>query len=355
MNVLLIGTDRSLLTLQSASARRHAAYADEFNEFDIIVFAKGEERRREIATHARVHPTGSHSRLTYGLDALRIARGLPRPDVVSAQDPFETGLAAWIIAALLNAPLHVQVHTDFLSPAFVRGSLLNRVRRLIAGFVLHRAARIRVVSLRIQEAMEERYRLKAPISVLPIFVDTARYASLARTKHPRFKIALLAVGRLEKEKHFELAIDALKAARQAGHDAGLTIVGSGSEEEHLREQARTAGLERFVGFTGWQDDLTAYFSAADLLLVTSEYEGYGMALVEALAAGIPVLSTDVGIAREAGAIVAEPEHFGAALIEWIERGPRAAALQSYPYASEEEYTRAWSADIKQAARETRAS
>ena len=178
-------------------------------------------------------------------------------------------------------------------------------------------------------------------------MDTAKYADLARAKHPRFKISLLTIARLEKEKRIDRAIDALKAVREAGHDAGLTIVGSGSIEGVLRAKVRDLGLERYVEFVGWQDDLKAYFSTADLLLVTSDYEGYGMIIIESLAAGVPVLSTDVGIAREAGAMVVTAEEFSKSLLKWIAGGPRKGELQmSYPYADFDSYVRAWCEDIR---------
>jgi glycosyltransferase involved in cell wall biosynthesis len=173
--------------------------------------------------------------------------------------------------------------------------------------------------------------------VLPIYVDTQHLQHITRTKHPQFKIALLFVGRLEKEKRAERAIAALKAARDAGHDAGLTIVGSGSQLAHLQQTARTLGLERFVVFAGWNADVTPYFQTADVVLVPSDYEGYGMVIVEALSAGIPVIATDVGVAREAGAIVSTPAEFSKTVLRWIATGSRSATLATEAYATYDEY------------------
>jgi glycosyltransferase involved in cell wall biosynthesis len=71
-------------------------------------------------------------------------------------------------------------------------------------------------------------------------------------------------------------------------------------------------------------------------LVTSAYEGYGMVIVEALSAGVPVLSTDVGIAREAGAVIAQG-NYADALISWL-AGPRVrGVLKVGSYKDEREY------------------
>lgn len=342
----MLSTDRSLLSADSPAALRVRAYAEHFDHIDVIVFSRDGESG--VYGNVSVYPTRSWSKFLYGVDAWRIARSLQPFEVVTAQDPFETGLVGSFIARAQHVPLHIQVHTDFLAPQFVRHSLYNRPRLLLVRYVLARAACVRVVSERIKEKIEKHYYRHPPIMVLPIFVDTEKYAHLPRLKHPRFKISLLMIGRIEREKNIPRALDALLAARKEGHDAGLTIVGAGSGEYAVKAYARKLGLERFVECTGWQSDITRYLSMADLVLVSSEYEGYGMVILEALAAGVPVLATDVGIAREAGAIVVRREEFAQALIRWISSGPRSATLLSYPYPDFESYVRAWCRDVKSA-------
>lgn len=321
MKVAVFSTDRNILKPDSAVSKRQAAYAAHFDSYEVVL-ARGWFLGRAIS----------------------LAR---TADVISVQDPFETGLLAWLFALVFRKPLHVQVHTDFYARTFARAHVLNHIRRLLAPFVLRRAVRIRVVSESIQEAISANIVPKAPIAVLPIFTDTERFRGIARIKHPQFKIALLVVSRLEKEKNISLAIDALKSARDAGHDAGLTIVGSGSEEERLRERVRVFGLERFVMFAAWEEPIaTAHYASADVVLVPSLYEGYGMVIVEALSAGIPVIATDVGIAREAGAIVTSAKDFPHTVVRWIESGPRQATLVSYPYGSFDEYVQKYCDDIK---------
>ncbi len=342
--VLSIGTDRKVFEEGSAARARQETYAARLGALDLIVFTRGEAAGAFSHAALSATPTASRSKLLYGLDAWHIARRLPRPDVVTVQDPFETGLIGLCIARTLGVPLHAQVHTDFTSPAFSRHSLANRLRVRIAWFVLRRAARVRVILERTRDALREG-GIAAPIAVLPIFVDVARLSALSRERHPRFKISALYVGRLEPEKHPCLAIDAVAAARAAGHDIGLTIVGEGSERAVLEERARAAGLGARVAFAGFQRDVASFLAKADVVLVPSHYEGYGLVIVEALAAGVPVIATDVGVAREAGAIVTDERHFAQTLAAWISDGPRAASLASYPYASFDEYVEKWCADF----------
>jgi putative flippase GtrA len=68
----------------------------------------------------------------------------------------------------------------------------------------------------------------------------------------------------------------------------------------------------------WCDDPASYYKTADCFLITSDYEGYGMTIVEALAAGCPVVSTDVGIAKEAGASIGtDAAKLGALLLQTL--------------------------------------
>ncbi len=357
MRALVISTDKKFLEKGSAVLERHIAYSREFDAFDVLVLGgKGEQSEGGLM----VSGVGSRFPILRGIAALFKALRLTRPDVISVQDPFENGLIALFLSWWRKVPLHVQVHTDFSRKEFVRHSLTNRIRRIFARFVLSRASRIRVVSEGIRDSLQATgypstttLRVgygagKLPsISVLPIFVDIEKYRGLSRTKHDRFKIALLWVGRLEEEKNPLVAIQLLEIARKNGHDAGLIVVGSGSMDSKLHAYVRTRGLERYVEFAGWQENLAPYFSVADIMLVTSAYEGYGMAMIEALAAGVPVLSLDVGVARESGAIVVgRPKEMGRALLDWIAHGPRKGELQNYPYGSFDEYVNAWCEDVR---------
>jgi glycosyltransferase involved in cell wall biosynthesis len=344
MRVLAIGTDRRLFTEGSAVLERQRAYARKIGDLDILVFTRGGFEKKSVG-QVTVVPTNSRSKFFYGLDAWRVAKTLQRPNVITAQDPFETGLVGLFVARRLKVPLHVQVHTDFTSKEFSRHSLMNWLRVRIAWFVLKRASRIRVILNR--TAADIRMRgVTAPITVLPIFVDSARFAALPRTKHPKWKIALLSIGRFEKEKRFTLAIEALALARSHGHDVGLTLVGDGSERSVYYRYAQRLRVADRLEIAGWQDDLSKFYAEADIVLVTSRYEGYGLVIVEALASGVPVLSTDVGVAREAGAMVTSAREFPNTLLKWIADGPRKATLATTPYSSLEDYVARYSEDIQ---------
>ncbi len=337
MHIIFFSSDRNLFSANSSVYARFARFAAKYpgDTFESVVFstrAHNVADRVVIAPNMRAYATQSQSRLLYGLDAIRIARSLSKPDIISAQDPFETGLAARVAAHFLKVPYVVEVHTDIFANVFRAHSLLNTIRGLFIGTVIRSARSGYCVSAQVRDAVNERYRPQSPFKVLPIFVDTKRFAQLPHTPEAG---ALLWVGRFAQEKRPDIAIRALKIARDTGEAVRLVMLGSGPLEASLRVLAERLGVAEYVTFPGWQDPST-YLETAELLLSTSAYEGYGMAIVEALAAQVPVLSYDVGIAKEAGAIIVEGD-YRKALVDWLS-GPRnRGILKLATYDDEDEY------------------
>jgi len=115
------------------------------------------------------------------------------------------------------------------------------------------------------------------------------------------ELLVLMVGRLVYEKGFHLALDAI-APIIAGGDTPLryVVAGTGTAETDLRAQARTLGLEGHGRFLGWVDDQTldALYTVADIAIVPSIYEPFGIVALEAMAAGCVCLVADTGGLRE---------------------------------------------------------
>jgi glycosyltransferase involved in cell wall biosynthesis len=106
---------------------------------------------------------------------------------------------------------------------------------------------------------------------------------------------LVGVGRGAPSKRFDLAIDVAAAARFRGCDVDLVVIGPG-EMPNLRERAQVAGISDHVHLldSRYGPDLAEAVGSADALISTSEYEGFGLTLVEGMACGLPVLAMRVG-------------------------------------------------------------
>jgi glycosyltransferase involved in cell wall biosynthesis len=211
----------------------------------------------------------------------------------------------------------------FRSPK-VRMPILNRLRRRIADQVLPQAAGIRAVSERVRNSLVEKYGSRIPVpSVIPINVSTDVPDAVPLPPHP-FTFALISVGRLEPEKRVEDIIAAVARIKDAYPSLGAFIVGEGRERRKLERMAAELGLSERIIFLGARADARGLMRSAQVFVQTSAYEGYGLTLIEAALARIPIVTSDVGIVGEVfkgyeqvlAAPVADPTNF-AAHIAWL--------------------------------------
>jgi len=116
---------------------------------------------------------------------------------------------------------------------------------------------------------------------------------------PHEKLVLL-VGRLVYEKGFQLALDALPGVIAKVGDARFLVAGSGTHEGELKAQAARLGLDEHGTFLGWigDDVLHSLYRIADLCVVPSIYEPFGIVALEAMASGCPCIVADTGGLRE---------------------------------------------------------
>jgi glycosyltransferase involved in cell wall biosynthesis len=251
-------------------------------------------------------------------------------DFVTSQDPFEAGIVAFITAKVFKLRLQFQLHTDCFDDYYRRHSIMNMIRAFIAKILIPRADNLRTVSERVASTIRDMRLLEADkISVLPIYTDVDAVRRRVPTfslkqKYNEFSTIIVTVSRLEKEKNLTLALSAFQKILKRLPSAGLVIAGSGREDKWLHEYARHLGILASVRFEGWVTDTAALYRSADLMLQTSFYEGYGLSIVEALALGCPAVSTDVGIAKEAGAEVCnfDPGEIAIVSLNMIESGKR---------------------------------
>lgn len=313
MKVISIGTDRKLFEEGSQVFLRNLEYAKNMKELHIIVFAKKSlGLQNKVIGNLYLYPTNSSSRLQYIHDAFRIGKNLFKNYklktkdsdnfVISTQDPFETGYVGYKLKKIFNIPLQVQIHTDFLSPEFGRG-WLNKIRLFLSEMVLSSADRVRVVSSVIRDSLIIKYpKMANNIDILPVFVDIKKIANTEISKDlkqefPNFKFIILMASRLEKEKNIDTTLHSFKEVLKKYPHAGLVVAGEGSQRKKLETLSKSLQISNSVRFIGWQKDLISLYKTADLFLLTSKYEGYGMTLLEAGASGCPIVTTKVGLAK----------------------------------------------------------
>ena len=131
------------------------------------------------------------------------------------------------------------------------------------------------------------------IEVIPNGIDLARFEGLDRKEHEGFVV--VTVARLEKVKGIEYLIKAFSRCDLLGR-SHLLIIGDGSERKNLESLSVKLGLTGKVKFLGQipNERIPAYLMCADCFCLPSLKEGFGIAILEAQAAGIPVIGTKVG-------------------------------------------------------------
>lgn len=301
MKVLSIGSDKNLLVKGSAVRARMEFYGRACVELHIIIPGLGEEEK--IGENVFVHPTGTTNPLKRVSAAVTTGQKISGINLVTAQDPFEYGIAGLELGKILNMPVELQVHTDIGSPYFKK-ELKNKLRMVGVATRLKRASGVRVVSNRVANAVEKLGIPKEKISILPVYIDGQRFLNVTRTPSVNERVVLM-VGRLEKEKDYPVALGAFARVHHLVPEARLHIAGDGRMQEELIAVAQKLGVADAVTFLGAVSDMTPHLAKAHVFLHTSRYEGFGAVLAEAALAGVPIVSTDVGIA---GTILENGQH-----------------------------------------------
>jgi glycosyltransferase involved in cell wall biosynthesis len=114
------------------------------------------------------------------------------------------------------------------------------------------------------------------------------------------KVNLLSVGSLKELKGFETTIKAISLCEDM--ISAYTIVGSGPDLDKLKSIAHSHGVLHKLVFTGWSDSLEQYYHDADILLIPSYWEGFGLVAVEGMSTGLPVIASNVSGLSEVASI-----------------------------------------------------
>jgi glycogen(starch) synthase len=183
-------------------------------------------------------------------------------------------------------------------------------------WVTNRADRVVTCSHYMREHVADIYGLEEQsVSVIPNGIDPADLEPVADLDRLRGQFAapderlVVLVGRLVYEKGFQLALDALPGLIERLGNVRFLVAGSGTHEAQLRQQASKLGLMEHGMFLGWigDDVLHSLYRIADLCVVPSLYEPFGLVALEAMASGCPCIVADTGGLRE---IVPSDERVG---------------------------------------------
>lgn len=270
-------------------------------------------------------------------DSLEMVRGIPDP----------RGLVR--LARLVRAWRPDVVHSHM-----VHANLMARALRLVAPVPalvstihnVYEGGRLRMAAYRVSNALVDHMTIVSQaaydrfvadgivperlLRVIPNGVDVDRFRRVPSSAREAVRHSLglrgefvwLAVGRYEVAKDYPTMLRAFARVRERTSDARLIIVGRGSLQEQTARLSAGLGLGDSVRFAGIRGDVPEVMSAADAYVMSSTWEGMPMVLLEAAAAGLPIVATRVGgndevvLHEQTGFLVpsSDPDALGGAML-----------------------------------------
>jgi glycosyltransferase involved in cell wall biosynthesis len=251
--------------------------------------ALAEELRRdgiEVFAHGRDSAAGRVWRLRQSLRKIR-------PDVVHCHNAAATIYGA-PIARLLSVPVVLSTrHSLANRPLFRQEMKFWIAARLFCRTVV-------AVSEAVRRSMEA-HALSVP-SKLAMIRNGAAAAAGTKASESRQVFTLVNVARLTVLKDHMTLLKAVAIARETVPDLEVWIVGDGEQGANLRAFVREAGMSQWVHLAGERKDVGTYLSRADVFVLSSRTEGLPISLLEAMASGLPAISTEVGGIPEVAAL-----------------------------------------------------
>lgn len=232
------------------------------------------------------------------LRAFRALLKRARPDVLVT---YNWGSIEWALANRLR-PLAPHLHIeDGFGPEEADGQLPRRVR--LRRLALTGRTRVVVPSRTLYEIATRLWRLDPQrVELVPNGIDIERFAAArpcdpAPAEAPAEGLTVGTVATLRAEKNIDRLLRVVAAIRRDRPLRGV-IAGGGPELARLQAQAAAMGLADVVAFTGPTERPEAILAQLDLFLLTSDTEQMPLSVIEAMAAGLPVVATDVGDVRD---------------------------------------------------------
>ena len=235
--------------------------------------------------------------------AARLARVVVRvrPDIVH----LHSGIT-WLAVPATLSPFRrprwiVEIHDSPLSGQSSSANLAVErfvLRRRATGVVVHsRSVGADVVET---TGVESERICRIPIGFPALEPHDGQRGRQWRARHgvPPEAALVCSIGRLVTSKNPDLFVDVAESVINGSDDTVFVLAGDGPERRRLEERARRTPLHGRLKIVGSEPDVPGLLAASDVFLSTSRYEGFGMAILEAMAAGIPVVATDVGAVSE---------------------------------------------------------
>lgn len=242
--------------------------------------------------------------------------------------PYETALASTMVDVIKNNELdllHVHYAIPHASAAYMAKKILEQEGKRIpvittlhgtditlvgrdktyspvVAFSINQSDAITAVSNDLRDETYKTFSIQKEIEVIYNFVDVSRFSrkpidAFRKVIAPNGERILMHASNFRKLKRVQDVVK-IFAEVQKHIPSKLLFVGDGPERQSAEDLSRTLGVSDCIRFVGKQEQMEDILAIADLFLLPSEYESFGLAALEAMAAGVPVVSTNAGGLKE---------------------------------------------------------
>ncbi len=216
--------------------------------------------------------------------------------VINTHFAVPSGPLGYILGKIFRVPNVLSLHGgDIYDPSKKSSPHRSFIFKGVVKFILNRADRIVAQSSNTRDNALSYYKPKKPVEIIPLaFHIPPEVSTTAKELNLDSKyFYLITVGRLVKRKSIETIVDAMP---ELDEKIKLIVVGDGPEMDFLQDRVRALSLEERVVFTGYVDDSAkySYIKNANLFVLTSLHEGFGIVFMEAMYYGLPIVCTNHG-------------------------------------------------------------
>lgn len=269
------------------------------------------------------------------------------PEVIMGIFTVPHGINAFLCAKMFRKPVIISVMGG--SREIIKAMAFNKNEKYLGGklekallSMLGRSDVIICTGLQTKDFLVKHGISSGKIHIIPSSIESKRFHPKALPK----RYDVIFVGRLVKVKRVDVLLTAISKVKGVHKNIKVAIVGDGPLRGHLEKMAKEMFLNDNVEFLGWREDTEYYLNSSKVFILTSEGEGLPLAMVEAMACGIPVIVPRVGdistIAKnEINSLVLEPlnsDAFAYAIMQLLDNKELYERLSKKAVESIKEYT-----------------
>ncbi|MCK4852354.1 MAG: glycosyltransferase family 4 protein [Candidatus Omnitrophica bacterium] len=258
--------------------------------------------RVPVLNRTSLHTATMSSMLTFLFSA--VMKGIrlcanKKYHVINTHFAVPTGPVGLVLSRVFNIPDVLSVHGgDIYDPSKKTSPHRHALLRLAVRTVLNSASAVVAQSQNTRDNAGRFYKPSKDIAVIPLGIPAPVFTPVDREKLSMRKgsFYIISIGRLIKRKGYDHLIISLAVARERAQNLELILIGDGPERDALNELSIRTGLKDRVTFLSSvsEEKKFQYLAAADMYVLSSLHEGFGIVLLEAMSCGLPVVATDQG-------------------------------------------------------------